>query len=477
MDELSEIQQNNLAQFQAISGLDEQLSFDCLSAHNWNLEQSLNSLYSESAFDQASSSINNQSTSNIQNNRTRNNTTADHGSSHVNDPLLPAASSVASAPPRQSQRGTIGNVTRPTPSLLSILFTPLIWSYKFVWSIVSFAYYLLPFSNYNRIRNSQNNDPKNTAKTFIAYFKKRFGDKSPPFFEGSYTQALDIAKKDLKYLLVMLYSEDHDDTLKFCRETFVNDVFVGYLRRHEFLVWGGNIKDSEPYKVSLLLGATCYPFMAVIGLHESKMKVIHRFEGLVSPDRFIEISDRIINQLNVFYATARAERASREAARSIREQQDAAYLRSLEADREKAELARKEQALKEQEEELKRSQEFEIEKQRELKLQRKLDLAASIPDEPDANTPNITKLNIRLPNGDRLIRIFDADTDIQNLYDFVESQDLEPIDLLSEFVIVNTYPRRQYDEKNVTFRQAGLFPNATVVVEEVESDYDEEDDE
>jgi FAS-associated factor 2 len=44
---------------------------------------------------------------------------------------------------------------------------------------------------------------------------------------------------------------------------------------------------------------------------------------------------------------------------------------------------------------------------------------------------------------------------------------LEPIDILDDIVIVNTYPRKEYRDKTISFEQAGLFPNATVLVEEL----------
>jgi FAS-associated factor 2 len=79
-------------------------------------------------------------------------------------------------------------------------------------------------------------------------------------------------------------------------------------------------------------------------------------------------------------------------------------------------------------------------------------------------------MNIRLPSGNRLIRKFDADSSIQALYDFVESNDLDPIDIVKDVIIVNTYPRKEYLDKSITFKEAGLFPNATVLVEEADDD-------
>ena len=103
-----------------------------------------------------------------------------------------------------------------------------------------------------------------------------------------------------------------------------------------------------------------------------------------------------------------------------------------------------------------------------MKKQRKLDLIRSLPAEPNLSVEFVTRMNIRLPSGARLIRKFDAKSPLQSLYDFVETNDLSPIGLLSDFVIVNTYPRKEFRDKSLSFQAAGLFPNATVLVEEID---------
>jgi FAS-associated factor 2 len=137
---------------------------------------------------------------------------------------------------------------------------------------------------------------------------KEYGENGPRFFQGSYNQALDKAKRDLKYLLVVLHSEDHDDTPQFCTETLCSLDFVGFINQKEMIVWAGNIKKKEPFKVAELLSATKYPFMALIALHDSQMKVVHRFEGVYSPQQCIDIIDRVMNRLERFYSAAQAER-------------------------------------------------------------------------------------------------------------------------------------------------------------------------
>ena len=55
---------------------------------------------------------------------------------------------------------------------------------------------------------------------------------------------------------------------------------------------------------------------------------------------------------------------------------------------------------------------------------------------------------------------------MQNLYDFVQTRDLKPLPLESDFVLVNTFPRKAYNDMSLTLAEAGLAPNASLIVEE-----------
>ena len=58
-------------------------------------------------------------------------------------------------------------------------------------------------------------DPVGDVNSWIQAFESQYGLRHPRFFRGSYRQALDEAKRDLKFLLVYLHSEDHQHTRKF----------------------------------------------------------------------------------------------------------------------------------------------------------------------------------------------------------------------------------------------------------------------
>ena len=52
-------------------------------------------------------------------------------------------------------------------------------------------------------------DPTADVRSFKEKFESKYGTTHPTFHPGSYSQVLDEAKKELKFLLVYLHSADH----------------------------------------------------------------------------------------------------------------------------------------------------------------------------------------------------------------------------------------------------------------------------
>ncbi|KAI9355076.1 ubiquitin-related domain-containing protein [Zopfochytrium polystomum] len=319
-----------------------------------------------------------------------------------------------------------------------------------------------------RQQSASSNDPQAAAARFLLSYEQLYGTEHPQFFLGTYSQALDVAKRELRYLFVILHSPDHDDTdVGFHRETLGSERLLTYLREKNFLVWAGDVRESESFLVSNVLLATRYPFTAIIAPQGSRMVVVDRIEGLVSPDALVGILTRQTARVDPVIQALRTDRyASHEQARQIREQQDLAYQASLRADQEKEAKAREEreriQREKDEEERLKRQEEERIE----AKKKRKQALRESLPPEPAATEPELARIGIRLPSGSRIIRRFRASDKVEALYDFVESLDLDPIPIASDIVIAKSFPRKVLSDRYATMRESGLFPNETVVVEE-----------
>ncbi|KAI9199354.1 thioredoxin-like protein [Polychytrium aggregatum] len=379
-----------------------------------------------------------------------------------------AQTSSRSSPQRdRGQWSLFGVVTAPIKYGFQLLYSVTVFIVSLFSFLLSFLYPGTP----GRLGSSRraapnNNDPQAASARFLLNFEQKYGSVHPPFFQGTYTQALETAKRELRYLLVLLHSEEHDDTEAFNRQVLSSDVMTEFLTSRRFIFWAGDIRESEAFQVSNVLSATTYPFLALIALQGTQMVVVDRVEGLTTSDEIIRILERHLGRLDAQLAAARMERERREQSRSIRAHQDSAYEASLRADREKEQRAREERErqrreLEEQEREARRKQEMIEEKRRRIQT-----LRENFPSEPEGSGRDVAKISMRLPNGERLIRRFLPTDKVQLLYDFVSIQNLEPIPEDSTFIIASTFPRRVLEDMDMTLAEAQLTPNGSVAVEE-----------
>ncbi|TPX46924.1 hypothetical protein SeLEV6574_g02948 [Synchytrium endobioticum] len=465
LDSLPDDRRETLLHFQAVTGTEDlDKAFNVLDRHAWNLQDATQSVFEEPGTSLSAASSRTESLSN----------TADQ---LTNGGGAFGRRSTLTIPTR-----TYNNNSTHTFSVLSLLFLPFTLSYKVAFAVFAFTVSLFPFtagllpprravtSSSSPRRRPTSNDSQAAAARFLLNFEQTYGNRHPDFFQGTYSQALEQAKKDARCILAILHSEDHDDTETFCRTILTSNAFITFLVEKQVLIWGGDIREEEAFQVSQVLAATRYPFMALVAFQRSRMVVVDRIEGPSSLDTVIETLQRLMAQVEPQLAAVRAERASRDSARMIRQQQDEAYQASLLADQEKerqlkeaAERARKEQ------EEIERAEQDRLDRIQEKKRRRAM-LAEKLPPEPPLSEPGQAKINVRLPNGERMIRRFRGTDKIEALFAFIGSKDLSPLSEEADFILASTFPRKLYADGSQTIQAAGLVPNASLVVEEVDND-------
>ncbi|XP_068707194.1 FAS-associated factor 2-like [Montipora foliosa] len=306
---------------------------------------------------------------------------------------------------------------------------------------------------------------------FKAEFEKDYGTTHPTFYQGSYSQALNDAKRELRFLLVYLHSSDHQDTEEFCSSTMTNEGFKEYVNGN-MLFWAANVKSTEGYRVSRALREVTYPFLALICLRDSRMTVAGRMEGLMSVDHYISLLARLIEDNEPALVAARADRHERTQAQQLRDEQDEAYLESVRADQEKERKKREEEDRKRLEEETKRKKE-EAKRNREQSIaQDRVDRKCRLPDEPDSSNADAIRVLIKLSNGKRLERRFLKSNPLHALYDFVFCDEESP----AEFVLVSNFPRKIYAldsaSEHQTLEDAGIEANALLFVQNIEEESD-----
>jgi FAS-associated factor 2 len=70
----------------------------------------------------------------------------------------------------------------------------------------------------------------------------------PDFWLGSYESALEAAKREARMLCVVLLSDEHDDSPEFRKSVLTDPELVRVLTENEFIVWAGDIRQSEGYQ-------------------------------------------------------------------------------------------------------------------------------------------------------------------------------------------------------------------------------------
>nr|CAG4652067.1 EOG090X0B12 [Triops cancriformis] len=280
-------------------------------------------------------------------------------------------------------------------------------------------------------------DPLGDITSFISQYDAKYGPTHPTFYQGTYSQALSDAKKELKFLLVYLHSPDHQDTERFCRSTLTSPSVISYINEN-MLFWGCSVTLPEGYRVSQALRENTYPFLALVVLRLNKMTIVGRLEGYVGPELLVQRLQALVSDNEAFLVAARADRNERSFNQSLRQEQDEAYQLSLMADREKEAKKRQEREEKEKAERQKQQELLEEEQKRQSMIQCKADAVALVPNEPAAADPDSVKLLFRLPSGQRLERRFLKTHTLRDIYHYVLSHPESPFN----FEIASGFPRR-----------------------------------
>lgn len=147
-------------------------------------------------------------------------------------------------------------------------------------------------------------DPIGEIRSFIQKFESSYGSIHPEFFVGSYQAALSEARKNLKFLLVYLHSDQHQDTPEFIRGVLTHPEVISYINRNNLIFWGASIKSHEGQRVSQALREYSYPFLALIALKDNhRMVVVRKFTGQTSVERFLR-SVRVAYPTKLFHASS-----------------------------------------------------------------------------------------------------------------------------------------------------------------------------
>ncbi|KAH8378529.1 hypothetical protein KR093_011848 [Drosophila rubida] len=288
-------------------------------------------------------------------------------------------------------------------------------------------------------------NPLDDVLKFIREYQERYPEH-PVFYQGTYAQALNDAKQELRFLLVYLHQDpsSNPDVDSFCRQTLSTRSVIEYINAHT-LLWGCDVSTPEGYRVMQSLTVRGYPLMVVIMLRANRMSIVGRLEGDCTSEELLRRLQSVIAFNEVWLSQARNDRLQRNFTQTLRRQQDEAYEQSLLADEEKERQRERERdaARKVLEAEERARRDVELRKEEIARL--KIDLANLVPDEPPVDATNAIAVVFKLPNGVRLERRFMQTNSIQDVYHFLFCHPESP----DEFEITTNFPKRVLYSKTV----------------------------
>ncbi|KAH8926296.1 hypothetical protein BT69DRAFT_1278953 [Atractiella rhizophila] len=338
----------------------------------------------------------------------------------------------------------------------------------------------------------------------------------PEFLRCGYSEALQAAKDELKILMVVLSSAEHEDDEGFRKTVLTDQNLRRTISENDILVWGGDIKYRDAFQASQTLAIPRLPTVAFIALQprttpttlsshtrtavDPVMKMFSRLSGspssTTSPNSIImHIQNSVLPRVSPFLGRLRVQKRQREEERELRRRQDEEYERAVRKDTERVLAKRRE------EEEKERRRQEGIEKERlraqmEQKRQRWREWAAVnlVPEE--WRGPGGAKVAVKLTDGRRLIRTFKEDESTTIVYAWIEceangvhiapspSPSPSPVKEGYDFTfkLVMTFPRKVVEKGLALKDVGGMVPNANLVVESLDggnggSHTDEEEEE
>lgn len=277
------------------------------------------------------------------------------------------------------------------------------------------------FSKFTSTTNKQVIDPTDRANRFVRDLEDilpatldRVNDL-PPFFQGSYTQALYMATKRAKFLFVFLTNSRNESSSQIFNKIIINRDFVNIFQDPNVIIWGGDLTNPESYQLANSLSVTKFPFLGLLCLTRStvmsptgsvktpaKISLVARLQGGLKGevDAKALIDHKFKKKIAKYQeelGLIRHEMEDKFMAKLLLKQQELNYQASLEKDRAK-----------------KRQREFE-------KLTKEY-LVYVAPKYRDLtqHKSDAAKIGIKLKDGTRHTTYFPKDMKIEDIFTYVE---------------------------------------------------------
>lgn len=177
----------------------------------------------------------------------------------------------------------------------------------------------------------------------------------PPFFKGSYTQALYMATHRAKFLYIYLTHQQNEGSKSIFDKVVSNPRFVNLFgaQNENNIIWGGDLTNPEAYQLANSLHITKFPMLGLICLARTttmtpegpqksspRISLISKIQGGLDPqvDADALIYNKFIKRMLKYepeLSNIRSELKKKYMAEALRQNQMLDFQRSLAKDREK----------------------------------------------------------------------------------------------------------------------------------------------
>lgn len=272
-------------------------------------------------------------------------------------------------------------------------------------------------SGNNLNRNIGNNPPgaRNGTGNRVA---NTGAERLPPFYQGSYTQALYMATKKGKFLFVYLANSELESTSSIFNKIITNPKFISIFKDPNFIIWGGDLTNPEAYQLANSLNVTKFPFLGLLSLTRnttmtpegptktpSKISLLVKIQGTLGNNltgdhvidtKFIKKIQKYEPELKLI----RNELSQVFIDQVFKRQQELNYQNSLAKDKLKK---------------LQKRQAVILKKYLITKLEYFKQLEQSPPSDQE-----MAKIGLKLPNGERITKVFPTKLSIDDVFAYVE---------------------------------------------------------
>ncbi|SCU82047.1 LADA_0C02674g1_1 [Lachancea dasiensis] len=308
--------------------------------------------------------------------------------------------------------------------------------------------------------------------SFASIYKSEDGTLLSSLRPG-YAKLLQSAWDQGKFGIVYL----HDPLLDNCGQflgPLCSEKFVNLARQYQALIWMGDITNLEALQVANSLKVRKLPFLGLLAPKAgSKIQLIDSIEG-----EQLEFSlASLENSMAKYYPrliSLRQQQQNSELNRLMRQQQDARFHESLRQDQERDRIRAAELASEENQQ-----------REEALKQQWLLWRKSVLVDEP-VRADNACRVAIRIIDQGRIVRHFDPNLPIEEIYAFVE---LTRMGLMNEsrndspafgrqpdyeyrypFKLITPVPRCDLDPQVLIRDVDAIFPSGNIVMELIATD-------